>query len=62
MTQIPAPEEVRTWKDYVTLFRSLNPGENIGKVAHCSGMTLKAWFEHCWQQPEAEMIHAAHGE
>lgn len=67
--EFPAPEEARTFKDYVSLFRCRNPGIDFKEAsaiwASCTearggAHTLKSYFDWCWQQPEAEAIHAAY--
>lgn len=57
MINVPAPEEVRTWGEYVQLFKRMNPGE---KMPDLPTMTRKEYFIWCWQQPEAEEIHLAY--
>ena len=58
MLNIPAPEEVRTWGEYVKLFKRLNPGEKLPDTN--SGMTRKEYFKWSWDQHEAEEIHRAY--
>lgn len=56
----PAPEEARTYKDYVQLFRARNPSVNFANSCKLLGRDQKRFFDDAWNQPEAEQIHAAY--
>lgn len=57
----PAPEEAKTYGEYVRLFRSRNPGVDFKEACALRESLIgnhRAYFDSCWQQHEAEMIHA----
>lgn len=57
---IPAPEEAKTYKEYVNLFRLRNPGVDYKGACKAVGRDMKQFFDMAWSQPEAEAIHAAY--
>ena len=58
--EFPAPEEARSYKDYVAIFRARNPGEDFKAACAKRGGDHKAFFDWSWKQPEAEAIHRAY--
>lgn len=57
----PAAEEARTWGEYAKLFFARNPHakkEDLMLMNPEAKITRKQYFDWCWQQPEAEEIHA----
>ena len=57
MIQFPAPEEAKTYKEFVALFRSRNPGVDFKDACKARGGDHKVYYDDCWKQPEAEQIH-----
>ena len=61
----PAPEEARTYKDYVALFKRSNPEADYKEACEAWASvskgfaSIKGYFDWCWQQPEAEAIYQA---
>lgn len=58
--EFPAPEEARSYKDFVALFRARNPGVDFKEACVIRGGNHKQYYDECWKQPEAEQIHAAY--
>lgn len=59
---IPAPEEAKTYKQYVQLFKDRNIGVNASELnimPPLSKMSRKQFYDWCWQQPDADKIHQA---
>ena len=62
MTMLSAPEEHRNFKDYAmacqpSLKEAWAACKSIGWYPEFQ--TAKQWFDWCWKQPEAKMIHCA---
>ena len=55
--EFPAPEEARTYRDYVALFRERNPGVDFKDACQVRGGNHKQYYDQCWKQPEAMQIH-----
>lgn len=65
--EYPAAEECKTWKEYVLIFFERNkhlPKKEAGKLVnvfhHGAFKDRMSWFNWCWEQPEAQMIHSAY--
>ena len=57
---LPAPEEVRTFKEYVKLIKEVcNPelAKYYLKEYKINNRTVKQYFDHCWEDEDAEMLH-----
>lgn len=57
---LDAPEAHRSFRDFAMACRpSLKEAWASAKEGGCAPAfdTPKAWFDYCWSQPEAEMLH-----
>ena len=57
MITFPAPEEARTYKAFVALFKERNPGVDFKEACKFRPGSHKEYYDECWRQPEAESIY-----